>query len=108
MKKQQLKFWCYVKKYLEDFSDAALSRFIRIEIESRISCLNYYQQLENEYGDPKSCENILISNYSLKWKQLFELNAENDRDSRLGTHGGGGVYPQILGATHFLDFIWSN
>ena len=55
---------------------------------------NYYQQLENEYGDPKSCENTLISNYSLKWKQLFEQNAKNDRDSRLGTYYM--IYPQLV------------
>ena len=94
MKKQQLKFWCYVKKYLEDFPGAALSRFIRKGIESRISYLNYYQQLENEYGDPKSCENTLKSNYSLKWEQLFELNTENDRDSRLGTYHR--IDPQLV------------
>ena len=94
MKKQQLKFWCYVKKYLEDFSDVALSRIITIGIESRISCLTYYQQLENEYGDPKSCENTLISNYSLKWKQLFEQNTETDRDSRLPTYYR--INPQLV------------
>ena len=50
--------------------------------------------MENEYGDPKSCENTLLSNYSLKWKQLFELNAKNDRDSRFGTYYR--INPQLV------------
>ena len=36
---------------------------------------------------------------------IFKL--ENDARLLMEGHGTG-VYPQILGATHFLDFIWSN
>ena len=93
VKKVHLKFWLYVKKYVSDFPDAALSKVINIGLDNNISYLRYYKRLESECSDPILYETALRNTCNQKWKLKFTSEFDNDSDSRLGTYYG--IIPSI-------------
>ena len=85
IKKSQLKFWLYINEYVSEFPDAALSKVLRIGLESNISYLKYYHKLVTEFRDPVTCEEILRNTSLELWKDKI-IQASADPDSKLGTY----------------------
>ena len=50
IKKAQLKFWISVNKYIVEYPEAALSKIMKLGLESNVPFLKYYKTLESDFG----------------------------------------------------------
>ena len=78
----QLMFWLYVNDYVAKFPDVALSKVVKVGIESRLYHMKYHQKLVRAFDDAASCEK---SGSVALWRRKL-IEASSAIDSQLGTY----------------------
>lgn len=98
--KSQLKFWLFIKKYVNDHPSAALTRILNIGLENNLGYLRYYENLVLNYGSSDNCEKSLINIYTSSWRQKLS-DSIIDVDSKLGTYFR--INPMMLSLSNLPD-----
>jgi hypothetical protein len=86
IKSLQLNFWLQMKKYIVDHPDSAVAKVYNMGIQSKSPYLHYYQKLENEYGEPKSCTEIIRDKTFESYKEKITSQYNTDSNSKLRTY----------------------
>ena len=86
IKSTQLKFWLQMKNYITEHPQSALAKVYRTGITAKSPYLNYYQKLEDVYGEPEVCEKNIESELLKSYEERLKSQHDNDRDSKLGTY----------------------
>ena len=86
IKSLQLKFWLQISTYIVDNPDSAVAKIYNIGVQSKSSYLHYYQKLERDYGEPKTCFESIKDNTFQSYKEKIALHHATDSNSKLGTY----------------------
>ena len=75
-----------MKNYITEHPQSALAKVYRTGITAKSPYLNYYQKLEDVYGEPEVCEKNIESELLKSYEERLKSQHDNDRDSKLGTY----------------------
>ena len=94
----QLKFWLQMKQYTSLHPESALAKIWVIGIQRRSSYLHYYQQMENEYSEPKLCEDNIRNQTLESYKEKITRQYNSDSNSKLGIYYQ--INPNLVSHVH--------
>ena len=86
IKNIQLKFWLQMKNYITEHPHSALAKVYRTGITAKSRYINYYQKLEELYGEPELWEKSIERELLNSFKDRMKSQLDNDMDSKLGTY----------------------
>ena len=86
IKSAQLKFWLQMKEYVVENPQSALAKVHDMGVEAKSSYLNYYQKLEKQFQDPKTCEKRINDETFTAYQDKIKAQHNNDSDGKLGTY----------------------